>query len=140
MLVLCAIVIPHYIHILNGVPPSSAGSTYLALPETYKGYLRLSSTNGSLSLGDALSKNSKLISGGQSKDITYYITPSSDALIVENEKGHYTELEDNCQCHSVSGSIRVGYYGTFDDVEAGEEDINHYAWGNRGGRECCLVA
>ena len=120
---------------------SSAGSTHLALPETYKGYLRLSSTNGNLSLGGSLRKNSKLISGEESKDLTYYISPSSNNRFEADEKGLYTELEDNCHCHSVSGQIQVGYYGTFDDDVQGEgADINDYAWAKSGGRECCVVA
>lgn len=112
------------------------GATYLALPETYKGYLRLSSSNGNLSLGEALGRNSKLISGGGSKDLIYYVSPSSkDTVFAQDEKSAFGELEDNCHCHSVSGRIRVGYYGSLDDLDTDRG----FAWMKEDDTGCCIV-
>ncbi|KAK9898873.1 hypothetical protein P389DRAFT_167490 [Cystobasidium minutum MCA 4210] len=113
------------------------GATHLALPETYKGYLRLTSTNGHLELGDSLKKNSKALPGDSSKDIIYYISPSSSssAMFSEDEKMDLTELDDNCHCSSVSGQIRVVYYGNMDDAE-----LESSAWSRRQSRDCCVVA
>lgn len=115
----------------------SIGATHLALPETYKGYLRLTSTNGHLELGDSLKKNSKALPGDSSKDIIYYISPSSSssAMFSEDEKMDLTELDDNCHCSSVSGQIRAVYYGNMDDAE-----LESFAWSRRQSRDCCVVA
>lgn len=93
-----------------------------------------------MSLGDSLGRNSKLVSGGGSKDITYYVSPSSKGTALgQDEKLEYAELEDNCHCHSISGRIHVGYYAALDlDMEEGKMDA--FAWMREEGGGCCIVA
>lgn len=112
----------------------------MALPPTFKGYLRLTSTNGSIQLGDSLQANSKLLSGDNQKDLLYFITPSSSSFDLEDEsveKVDFAQVDDSCHCSSVSGRIEVDYYGSVD----GEEDIDkeQIAWSRVAERQCCVI-
>lgn len=119
-------------------PSCNIGATHLALPETFKGWLRLTSTNGALELGESLKKNSKLLSGDSSKDILYYITPSSNSTFEDDEKVGAAELDDNCHCSSVAGQIRVYYYGS---MEEDSSYLKSFAWSDtRDDRNCCILA